>query len=42
VGKGAYIAAGSTITKDVSSEALAVARAKQMEIKDWVPKKKKK
>ncbi len=42
VGKGAYIGAGSTITKDVSSEALAVARAKQMEIKDWVPKKKKK
>ena len=42
VRKGAYIAAGSTITKDVSSEALAVARAKQMEIKGWVRKKKKK
>jgi len=42
VGKEAYIGAGSTITKDVSSGALAIARAKQMEIKDWVPRKKKK
>ena len=42
VGKGAYIGAGSTITKDVSSEALAITRTKQKEIKGWVPRKKKK
>ena len=42
VRKGAYIAAGSTITKDVSAGALVVARVKQREIKDWVRKKKKK
>jgi len=42
VGKGAYIGAGSTITKDVSSEALAITRTKQKEIEGWVRKKKKK
>ncbi len=42
VRKGAYIAAGSTITKDVSAGALVVARVKQREIKDWVRKEKKK
>lgn len=31
----AYIAAGSTITKDVKGEGLAIARARQTEIKDW-------
>ena len=39
VGKGAYVAAGSTITKDVPSEALGVARARQNNINGWVTKK---
>jgi len=39
VGKGAYVAAGSTITKDVPSEALGVARARQSNIDGWVTKK---
>lgn len=39
VGKGAYVAAGSTITKDVPSEALGVARARQSNINGWVTKK---
>jgi len=40
VGKKAYVAAGSTITKDVGPEALAVARARQIEIPGWVRRKK--
>jgi bifunctional UDP-N-acetylglucosamine pyrophosphorylase/glucosamine-1-phosphate N-acetyltransferase len=36
VGRGAYIAAGSTITDDVSPEALAIARSRQVEKKGWV------
>lgn len=39
VGKGAYIAAGSTITKDVPADALGVARARQSNIEGWVSKK---
>ena len=39
VGKGAYVAAGSTITKNVPSEALGVARARQSNIDGWVTKK---
>lgn len=35
VGAGAYVAAGSTITGDVPSGALAVARGKQRNIADW-------
>ncbi len=35
VGKGAYTAAGSTITKEVSENALAVARSKQSELPAW-------
>jgi len=42
VGKKAYIGAGSTITKDVSSEALAVSRSKQVEKEGWVRRKKRK
>lgn len=37
--QGAYIAAGSTITKDVPREVLAVARAKQTIIEGWVKKR---
>jgi len=38
IGRGAYIAAGSTITKDVPAEALAVARARQSEKPGWAKK----
>ena len=36
VGKGAYVAAGSTITKDVPGEALSIARARQINKEDYV------
>jgi bifunctional UDP-N-acetylglucosamine pyrophosphorylase/glucosamine-1-phosphate N-acetyltransferase len=39
IGKGAYIGAGSTITKNVPPLALAVSRAEQRTIKDWVKKR---
>lgn len=42
VGAGAYVAAGSSITKDVPAGALGVARAKQVNIEGWVARKKKK
>ncbi|MDR1702813.1 MAG: bifunctional UDP-N-acetylglucosamine diphosphorylase/glucosamine-1-phosphate N-acetyltransferase GlmU, partial [Sporomusaceae bacterium] len=35
VGKGAYVAAGSTITKDVPPQSLGVARSKQKNIEGW-------
>lgn len=35
VGAGAYTAAGSTVTDDVSSDALAIARARQCEKEGW-------
>ena len=35
VGKGATIGAGSTITKDVPADALAISRARQTSIKGW-------
>jgi bifunctional UDP-N-acetylglucosamine pyrophosphorylase/glucosamine-1-phosphate N-acetyltransferase len=40
VGAGAYIAAGSTITKDVPAGALGVGRARQSNIAGWAEKKK--
>ncbi len=40
VGEGAYIAAGSTITKDVPPKALGVGRARQMNLAGWVDSKK--
>lgn len=42
VGEGAYIAAGSTITEDVSEYSLAIARERQIEKKNWVKLKKNK
>ncbi|RDI38408.1 bifunctional UDP-N-acetylglucosamine diphosphorylase/glucosamine-1-phosphate N-acetyltransferase GlmU [Falsibacillus pallidus] len=38
IGKGAYIAAGSTITEDVPGEALSIARARQVNKEDYVSK----
>jgi bifunctional UDP-N-acetylglucosamine pyrophosphorylase / glucosamine-1-phosphate N-acetyltransferase len=40
VGKGAYVAAGSTITDDVPSNALSIARARQTNKEDYVKNKK--
>ncbi|HEX3026190.1 MAG TPA: bifunctional UDP-N-acetylglucosamine diphosphorylase/glucosamine-1-phosphate N-acetyltransferase GlmU [Clostridia bacterium] len=39
VGKNAYTAAGSTITRDVPENALAVARSRQQNLEGWVTKK---
>lgn len=41
IGNGAYIGAGSTITADVPSDALAVARVRQKNIRDWAKRMKK-
>ncbi|PLR78939.1 bifunctional UDP-N-acetylglucosamine diphosphorylase/glucosamine-1-phosphate N-acetyltransferase GlmU [Bacillus sp. V3-13] len=38
VGKGAYVAAGSTITEDVPAEALSIARARQVNKENYVQK----
>jgi bifunctional UDP-N-acetylglucosamine pyrophosphorylase / glucosamine-1-phosphate N-acetyltransferase len=42
VGKGAYVAAGSSIVEDVPAGALGIARGKQVNKPGWVEKKKKK
>lgn len=41
VRKGAYVAAGSTVTSDVPAGALAVGRARQRNIDGWVKRRKK-
>jgi bifunctional UDP-N-acetylglucosamine pyrophosphorylase / glucosamine-1-phosphate N-acetyltransferase len=41
VGKGAYVAAGSSITEDVPAGALGIARGRQAIISGWVERKKK-
>ena len=38
IGEKAFTAAGSTITKDVPAEALAIGRSKQVNIENWVKK----
>ncbi len=40
VGRGAYTAAGSTVTDDVPPQALAVARARQTNKRDWASRHK--
>ncbi|HKM28266.1 MAG TPA: hypothetical protein VJY37_01125 [Anaerovoracaceae bacterium] len=39
VGEGAYIAAGSTVTKDIPKDSLCVARAKENIIEGWAAKR---
>lgn len=38
IGKGSYVGAGSTITKDVPADALGVGRIRQINIKNWAEK----
>jgi bifunctional UDP-N-acetylglucosamine pyrophosphorylase / glucosamine-1-phosphate N-acetyltransferase len=40
VGRGAYVGAGSTITKDVPADALALSRVPQRVVEGWAAKKK--
>lgn len=40
VGKGAYVAAGSSITEDVPAGALGIARGRQTNVEGWVERKK--
>jgi len=40
IGKGAYVAAGSSITEDVPENSLAIARGRQVNKPGWKPKKK--
>jgi bifunctional UDP-N-acetylglucosamine pyrophosphorylase/glucosamine-1-phosphate N-acetyltransferase len=42
IGKGAYVAAGSSITEDVPSDALGIARGRQVNKADWARSRKKK
>ena len=40
IGKGAYVAAGSSITEDVPSGALGIARGRQANVEGWAERKK--
>ena len=40
IGRGAYVAAGSTITEDVPAQALGIARARQSNKKEWATRHK--
>jgi bifunctional UDP-N-acetylglucosamine pyrophosphorylase / glucosamine-1-phosphate N-acetyltransferase len=40
IGRGAYVAAGSTITQDVPAGALGIARGRQANVEGWVERKK--
>jgi bifunctional UDP-N-acetylglucosamine pyrophosphorylase/glucosamine-1-phosphate N-acetyltransferase len=40
IAKGSYIGAGSTISKSTPAGQLTVARAKQVSLPNWKPKKK--
>jgi bifunctional UDP-N-acetylglucosamine pyrophosphorylase/glucosamine-1-phosphate N-acetyltransferase len=40
VGKGAYIAAGSSITTDVPAGGLGIARGRQVNIEGWADRRK--
>ena len=42
IGEGAYVAAGSTVTKDVPKGALAIARSEQTNIEGWAAEKSRK
>lgn len=42
IGRGAYVAAGSSITEDVPADALAIARGKQVNKEGWARKRQKK
>jgi bifunctional UDP-N-acetylglucosamine pyrophosphorylase/glucosamine-1-phosphate N-acetyltransferase len=42
VRKGAYVAAGTTVTEDVPAGALAIGRARQKNVKGWVARRKRK
>lgn len=39
VGKGAYVAAGTTVTKDVPPDSLAISRSPQKNIENWAKKR---
>lgn len=42
LGENSYIATGSTITEDVPAEALALARARQVNKEEWVARRREK
>jgi bifunctional UDP-N-acetylglucosamine pyrophosphorylase/glucosamine-1-phosphate N-acetyltransferase len=41
VGRGAYVAAGSSVTRDVPPDALAIGRGKQVNKEGWVSRTRK-